>query len=148
MFARFYRVRCSYSVVLILGLSVCCGGCGGNPDLATVSGVITLDGSPLADAFVTFTPESNGATSFGKTSSDGTYVMLFSDTQKGAFIGSNRVAISTGDVSPDNSGSVKELVPVTYNDESTLIADVKSGSNTFDWELKSDAGKVVQPEVE
>ena len=148
MFTRFYRVRCSYRVVLILGLIVCCGGCGGNPDLATVSGVITLDGSPLADAFVTFTPESNGTTSFGKTSSDGTYVMLFSDSQKGAFIGSNRVSISTGDISADSSGGIKELVPQTYNDESNLVADVKSGSNTFDWELKSDAGKVVQPEVE
>ena len=74
--------------------------------------------------------------------------MLFSDSQKGAFIGSNRVSISTGDISADSSGGIKELVPQTYNDESNLVADVKSGSNTFDWELKSDAGEVVQPEVE
>jgi hypothetical protein len=36
-------------------------------------------------------------------------------------------------------------VPVVYNQQSTLKATVQPGENTFDFDLKSTAGKVVQP---
>ena len=121
-------------------------GCGGNPNLADVKGVVTLDGKPLPDAFLMFVPESSGATSFGKTDAAGTYHLMFSESQKGAFIGSNRVVIRTRDVKSDNSGSIPELVPTAYNDETTLVADVQAGKNTFDFDLKSDASEIEQVE--
>lgn len=117
-------------------------GCGGNPNLGKVSGVITLDGQPLPDAAITFTPASGGSTSFGKTDSSGAYHMQYSESEAGAWIGSNKVEIRTGDVLPDNSGVIPEKVPNVYNSRSTLTADVKSGSNTFDWQLDSKAGKI------
>ena len=141
------QTRFRLAFALMCGFLIGLAGCGGNANLADVQGTVKLDGNPLPNAFVTFTPESGGATSFAKTSEDGTYRMQFTDSETGAFIGSNRVCIRTGDVKPDNSGRLKELVPVVYNDKTTLVAAVKSGGNTFDWELESDAGKVIQPEL-
>ena len=122
-------------------------GCG-NPNLGDVRGVVTLDGKPLPDAFVQFVPVGEGASSFGKTESDGTYRMKFSDSEYGAFIGSNQVVIRTGDVKADNSGSTPELVPNAYNNNTTLTADVKKGKNTFDFDLKSDASEIEEVEMD
>ncbi|MFT7632927.1 MAG: hypothetical protein ACI87E_003982 [Mariniblastus sp.] len=125
-------------------------GCGGNSDLADVRGVVTLDGKPLPNAFLTFTPEvsgpeSTGTACFGKTDADGTYRMMFTDDEFGASLGRNHVNIETGDVSADTDGEkVKEVVPNVYNKESTLYADVNSGKNIIDFDLKSDASNVEQ----
>ena len=109
--------------------------------MGDVSGVITLDGQPLPDAFVKFVPESNGGTSYGKTEADGSYRMKFTDSVYGAFIGNSRVSIGTGDVKPDDSGRIPELVPKAYNTETTLEVEVKSGKNQFDFELDSKGPK-------
>lgn len=119
-------------------------GCGGNPNLGQVTGTVTLDGKPLPSATLMFTPDSGGATSYGKTDSTGQYRMQFSDTENGAWIGNNKVVIRTGDVLPDNSGSTPELVPAAYNRNSKLTAAVKSGSNTIDFQLDSKASKIDQ----
>ncbi len=122
-------------------------GCG-NPNLADVRGVVTLDGKPLPDAFVKFIPVTEGAASYGKTEADGSYRMKFTDDEYGAFIGSNHVSIGTGDVKADNSGSIPEVVPNVYNTRTTLLAEVTKGRNTFDFELKSDAGKVEKVDMD
>ena len=131
------RLAVCFSICSILG-------CGGNPNLGKVTGTITLDGQPLADATIVFTPDSGGSTSFGKSDSSGYYKMVFSDTEDGAWIGASKVSIRTGDVLPDNSGVIPEKVPNVYNTRSTLTAEVKTGSNTFDWKLESKAGKIEQ----
>lgn len=132
------------SLPLLLLVAVC--GCKGNKDLGQVTGTITLNGEPLQDAFVIFAPTQGGTTSYGRTDAEGRYEMMFSDDAKGAWLGENRVEISTADVgatSPD--GGAREKVPAIYNQNSTLKVEVESGSNTHDFELKSDEGRVVQP---
>ncbi len=124
---------------------LCCWlllGCSGNPNLAEVSGTITLDGKTLPKAMITFTPSSGGATSFGKSDGNGDYRMMFGENEPGAWIGANRVSIHTGDVLPDNSGSVPEMVPAAYNSNSTLTKDVVARSNKFDFELNSKASRI------
>lgn len=64
--------------------------------------------------------------------------MMFTDNEKGAWVGENVVRISTGDVGK------KECVPAAYNVESKLRQTVERKSNRFDFELKSSAGKVKQ----
>lgn len=117
-------------------------GCGGNPNLAEVSGLITLDGKPLPKAIITFTPNSGGATSYGKSDESGRYRMMFAEGEPGAWVGASRVTIRTGDVLPDNSGVIPELVPAIYNTQSNLTKEVVSGSNKFDFELESKASRV------
>ena len=123
-------------------------GCGGsNADLSSVTGTITLDGEPLSDAFVVFAPVNGGTTAYGRTDSSGYYEMMFTDDEMGAWIGVNRVEISTGDVGAAEEGGTREKVPVTYNAETTLTADVQPGGNTFDFQLKS-AGEIVETMIE
>jgi hypothetical protein len=120
-------------------------GCGRRGELASVHGRITLDGQPLAGAFVVFTPTSKGTTSYGRTDADGRYQMTFTDREKGAWIGPNLVRINTGDVGPDGP---PERVPSVYNQRTTLKVDVKPGTNTFDFDLKSKAGKILAAPIE
>jgi hypothetical protein len=117
-------------------------GCAPHGDLASVRGKVTLDGQPLRDAFVVFAPTKKGTTSYGRTDAGGNYEMMFTDSQKGAWIGENSVRISTGDLGSGGGPGPKERVPVVYNEASTLTAEVKSGNNLFNFELKSTAGRI------
>lgn len=119
-------------------------GCGGNSELASVTGKVTLDDKPLAEAFIVFAPTSAGTTSYGRTNAAGEYVMMFSDSEKGAWLGETVVRISTGDVGMGASGAKKEMVPAVYNLQSTLRKTVEKKANRFDFELKSTAGKIKQ----
>lgn len=123
-------------------------GCGGNPNLSSVTGTITLDGDPLPNAFVKFVPTSGGTTSFGKTDAQGRYEMMFSDAEMGAWQGENRIEIRTGDVGAGPGEGAKEVVPAVYNVESTLLRVVEPGGNVFDFDLNSSEGEIQQPQSE
>ena len=126
----------------IAALLLFSASCSKRGDLAAVRGKITLDGEPLANAFVVFAPTDHGTTSYGRTDASGSYEMMFTDTEKGAWIGNNSVRISTGDLGTGGGPGPKERVPIVYNDATTLTADVRPGKNTFDFDLKSNAGRI------
>ena len=125
-------------------------GCGRGPDhLGVVSGKVTLDGQPLANAAVVFSPKTSGSQSLAITDSNGAYSLLYSSRIRGAEPGVHRVAISTftqGD--PDGAPAVPrvaERVPFKYNLRSELNATVNRGSNVVNFDLATD-GPVVQPD--
>lgn len=123
--------------------------CGGPENVSGVSGKVTLDGQPLPDAMVTFSPNKpEGSAAIGKTDSGGQYKLSYPGGFSGAHLGENRVIISTyvaGDPDADPPRpAVPEKVPAQYNTNTTLKADVKDGSNTFDWPLKS-GGPIANP---
>jgi len=110
----------------------CLVGCGDSsgPELGKVSGTVTLDGAPLAGATVEFHPQGEGVRpSFGATDADGGYELMFLRDKPGAPVGMNTVMIT---VDPPQE------VPAKYNKSSELTADVKSGSNQFDFNLTSE----------
>src|SRR6476660_4467777 len=88
------------SIVSMIALAIGWIGCGSRSDLASVRGKVTLDGQPLPGAFIVFAPTTKGTSSRGKTDSVGSYEMMFTDQEKGAWIGENLVRINTGDVGP------------------------------------------------
>ena len=137
----------SFSRILVLAaLPLLTAGCGGNENLATVAGTVTLDGEPLPNAFITFIPQGGtGSPSYGRTGEDGYYEMMFSDEQAGAWVGENLVRISTADVGVMPGQRIPEKVPPAYNRNSELTRTVKPGDNEFNFNLKRDAGKTVQP---
>ena len=135
-------VRSLHIIGMVSLLAV--AGCGGNSDLASVTGTVTLDGEPLEGAAVVFAPTSAGATAYGRTDAQGRYEMMFSDDEKGAWLGENIVRISTEDVGSGDSPARPEVVPAIYNQRSTLRANVEKKANTFDFALESDAGRVIQ----
>jgi hypothetical protein len=140
--------RCSDLASIAMLLALISAGCGGRSDLGLVTGTVTLDGKPLPNAFLVFAPTGGGTSSRGKTDASGHYEMMFTDSEKGAWIGENIVRINTGDVGGGDQPGPKEVVPVAYNRNSTLKVEVKPGPNNFDFPLKSNAGRILTAPTE
>lgn len=123
---------------LVCALGMCfaagCSGVDKGPELAEVTGKVTLDDKPLANARVVFIPE-DGPASGGITNESGEYELTGKSGDKGGVPGKNRVEIST-----DLEGSgdrTKEKALPKYNTASELTAEVEVGSNNFDFKLSS-----------
>jgi hypothetical protein len=111
------------------------GGCTRTelPPLGTVTGTVTLDGRPLADAVVAFTPEGPGRTSLGTTDAAGRYRLTYLRDIAGANPGRHVVRITTASVDEGR----REILPATYHRRSSLEAQVEPGDNTIDFALKA-----------
>jgi len=79
------------SVGLLL-LTACGCGRGNYPEVATVTGIVTLDGKPLEDAEITFAPK-DGRASSGRTDARGQYALSYTKNIRGAVLGEHRVMI-------------------------------------------------------
>ena len=136
---------CLVSLVLALLPAVC--GCA-SYKTAPVSGRITLDGQPLANATVTFVPEAGAASqdpmpsSVGLTGEDGRYSLVLNDGGKptGAVAGKHKVLIFLGaqaaanDVEP----TFHKQLPAKYNRKSELECEVPArGRDDADFDLHS-----------
>lgn len=131
-------------------------GCGEDRlALAPVSGTITLNGEPLIDASVTFTPvdvEGGVApSSFGRTDAVGHYeLQVVTTDEPGALIAKHKVSVTVLDdeevdpsTNPDGGDAGSEAgerrVPLRYNHETELEFNVtKAGSTAADFALLSD----------
>ena len=139
----------SWTAFAVVGLALV-AGCGRDSgNLGRVTGKVTLDGQPLPNATVVFSPKTAGTQSLALTNANGEYSLLYSSHNRGAEPGEHRVTISTftgGD--PDGAppvAKVAERVPYKYNLQSQLQATVNRGRNTIDFGLATD-GPVVQPD--
>lgn len=131
----------------LTGAAVGCGGDG--PELASVEGTVLLDGTPLENAKLVFTPTGPGRPSSGRTDASGKYSLSYTSEEGGAILGEHLVDISTyvrGDVDSGTVGAPERL-PMRYNRKSELKRAVESGGNVIDFELESN-GKIVQPKDE
>lgn len=145
-------------VTLIMTLALAgCGPKGANTCL--VEGLVTLDGTPLTDALVSFIPVNplppDGKTATGYSDASGKY-LLTSDgglPGKGALAGEYKVTVYKVEVketpgrlrADDPPGSIPQAVitqttitPEVYKDAktTTLTATVTKGKNTINLELK------------
>jgi hypothetical protein len=69
-------------VLAVLVAPGCCGGAVGDGNREPVyrtSGKITLDGAPVADATVTFSPKGGGPPAPGRTNANGEYKLTAED---------------------------------------------------------------------
>jgi len=108
----------------------------GMPDLAPVTGVVTMDGAPLPRVTVAFTNDANGQVAFGGTDDSGKFELIYSGRHKGASIGMNTVRITTSTENPVGP-EWKDPVPAKYNKKTELKADVQPGGALIDFELTS-----------
>jgi hypothetical protein len=122
------------------GAALAVAGCGGTgPELAGVTGVVTLDGKPLPGVVVEFQPP-GGAPSEAVTDQEGVYSLKYAYNRRGAMIGIHKVRISSYRTDETDHGEaivVKEVVPTRYNRHSELTAEVKPGRNAIDFALNS-----------
>lgn len=130
-------------------------GCRSNPPQAVpVSGVVTLDGKPLAGAAITFMPVEGGCFGLGYTNENGEFTIgTFADTD-GALVGVHRISIMPDIISPaamgrtlggeeemDRRGEsnrvLKSRIPEKYasHDTSGLRVDVKKGMPPVKFDL-------------
>lgn len=128
-------------LMLSLTLSLLLTACGGAPDdqpeLGTVSGVVTMDGTPLPNANVRFYPDA-GRASAAKTDDSGTYELIYIRDEMGAVPGKHSVKITTLNEDEDPFGKQgSETVPEKYNKKTTLEATVEPGENTINFDLES-----------
>jgi hypothetical protein len=130
------------SFVLLLPAVFIFSGCGKDNAPGKVTGTVTLNGSPVAGAEITFTPDDGSRISQGTIDSAGKYELWFSATANGAAVGTHKVSIrSSGsdDYIPHPESNTppppKETIPSKYNTETELTATVKSGRNTVNFEL-------------
>jgi hypothetical protein len=127
-------------------------GCGGTR-VAPVSGRVTLNGAPLANAKVIFQPIPRdgvnvGPASQGDTNAQGEYTLkLISGGKDGAVVGEHLVSVSALQGSPpdpkiDNPPPRKELVPERYNAKTELKFEVPaSGATKADFALTGQPGR-------
>lgn len=135
-----------FGAALLLG----CGGSG--PKLAKVSGMVTLDGVPYANALVNFQPMATGDNpnpgvgSVGRTDASGRYRLMTINKEDGAVVGLHRVRITTV---PGHGAMVEETnklgtpddapgagpksktemdpIPLEWNENSKIEFEVRTG---------------------
>jgi hypothetical protein len=125
-------------------------GCSEAPKLVPVTGVVKLNGKPLAGATVAFSPVAKageinaGDGSAGKTNDSGEFNLSTSHGVPGAIVGKHKVRIfalspQVGSGEPPRSGwPLVNKVPARYNEESTLTFEVTApGPNKADFDLTS-----------
>ena len=136
-------------VLILTVVAVCTAGCGGpGYKIAPVSGRVTLDGKPLADAAVQFYPEavpgsteSPGPTSIGHTDGDGRYTLvLVQDTEtNGAVVGKHKVFINLTPKMDPNDKRPRHYgqLPMRYNRRTELVREVPAEGGEQNFELTS-----------
>jgi hypothetical protein len=141
------RAMWSAALLFITASLIGCGESG--PEIATVSGHVTLDEKPLPRAQVLFVP-AQGRPSIAKTDANGDYVLGYVEDRMGAIPGKCRVEITTYTPAERNAEgemmpAAKELVPVQYNRDTTLELDVlPKTKNVANFDLES-KGKLAAP---
>lgn len=82
-------------LVLIALVGTAIIGCGSSgPEMAPVTGVVTLDGAPVADAAVMFMPEGGGRPATGVTDAEGKFALETAEPGDGALIGKHKVTVT------------------------------------------------------
>ena len=165
----------SIQCLLLTGLtSICFAGCDTSPgmdysevELVGVTGKVTLDGSPVPYAVVTFESVDTGSFSGGVADENGNYQLRFDVNKMGVPPGRKLVQIGTarkilgissdseaGDPASEESGDGEpgddlreqasriEAVPECYHKDSKLFVTVDDSSSVFNFELKSDCSTV------
>jgi hypothetical protein len=123
---RFCRGVVGFAMLLVLA------GCSkSGPDLAPVSGRVTLDGEPAEETEVMFYPDGEKSPSVGRTDKDGNYLLRYKRGVEGGTIGWNTVRLKT--ITEMTHG--RQLVPERFITGSDLRREVNSGNNTFNFEL-------------
>jgi hypothetical protein len=156
MMIECHRWRFTHALVLIAVMLVVagCSGSGDNLPREAISGVVTLDGQPLADGMIQFSPPQQGVentTSGGSPIKGGRFSI---DQEKGLVPGLYTVSIfaagKRAGADPANKGQpgaggnkgtdvAKELIPARYNSQTELKHEIKKGgsNDNLKFDLKS-----------
>ena len=133
-------VRVAFVVLTMMPPLVGCGG--SSNGRLEVSGMVTLDGTPLDQGSIAFNDPNGKLPSSGAVIANGAYSL---PAAKGLQPGSYQVAIDSADPTGQTATPTQysmaipvSRIPLKYNGETTLTADVTAdGDNEFDFQLES-----------
>lgn len=130
--SRTHRLLAATAPCLLILATV---GCGPGDGKVPISGVVTFDGNPMPDGYITFTPEGGGTPEAAPIAAG--------KFELGVKPGPHRVEIEAsrfvGEKNPIMGLQPREqYVPARYNSETTLRSDVNAdGENAFTFDLTS-----------
>ncbi|MBM4095503.1 MAG: hypothetical protein FJ261_01865 [Planctomycetes bacterium] len=114
-------------------------GCGSDAPTHPVKGRVTLDGAPLENGSIRFSPTGEASPAGGEIK-NGEYSLMAPPGESKVEITSTKVIGQRKAYNTPDSPMVditKEVVPEKYNARSTLKIEVKAGSNSKDFELST-----------
>lgn len=129
---------CTLLVAVLASLLFGFLGCGGGDGKVPVSGVVTFDGSPMPDGYITFTPEGGGTPEAAPIAAGNYQVAVKPGTHRVEVEASRFV----GEKNPIMGLQPREqYVPARYNSETSLRSEVTpTGENVFSFDLTSKEG--------
>jgi hypothetical protein len=125
--------------VLLLGLL---SGCDKGPEVALVTGTVTIDGAPAGGLLVKFLPDplsgTSGPSSFAMTADDGSYDLIYDKDNDlhGAVVGTHRVFFIDSAREDRPPGPRRLRLEYASSGETPLTYEIVSGSQTIDIDLK------------
>jgi hypothetical protein len=125
------RLKSFALLFAVLSLSV--AGCSQGPKFGDVTGQVTLDGKPIENGIIRFFPID------GNTGAGSSAVTKGQYAAKHVPVNKFRVEINASNVpaAPVEGTVYPEIIPVRYNAQSELTAEVAEGSNQKDFSLVS-----------
>jgi hypothetical protein len=122
---------CSW--LLLFGLVI--SGCSrSGPELAPVSGRVTLSGNPLEKADIVFQPDNGKPPASGRTDAEGRYELAYKRGVMGGPVGQNTVRIRVSRELVRNPPQIA----ARFNSQSELRREVKAGENVFDFDVTTE----------
>lgn len=126
-----------WSAVVLLALSQVLAGCGAkpSPDLIPVTGVVTFDGQPVVEGFISFEDQAGNFPPESGRIAEGKYRL---EARPGKAIVRVTASRQVGNQDPNSPNPPQwiDYVPTKYNINSDLTANVESnGNNRFDFSL-------------
>ena len=131
-------------LILMISLAILTGGCGRSdlPELGSVSGVLTCNNQPLANAIINFTPDGPGRPSTAETDEEGRYSLLYLEDVEGAIVGKHVVTVELVvteemDELPDSPADLapgQQMAPrlPAIASNGSITKEVRAGDNEID----------------
>jgi len=137
MVSRYFR----FADLVCLALLLTCAGCSRGPAIGKISGEVTMDGQPLKEGRILFTPEDGQGQTGGGTITDGKFLVEVPPAKMKVQINASKVIgkrpAYEGVPNSPMDDIVQETVPKRYNDQTELKEDVKAGPHSVKYELRS-----------
>jgi len=109
--------------------------CSSQNNLVTIDGSVTLDGAPLPDGDILFTPADPQFGSEAAKIKDGVYQATVRPGQHKVQIRASRPV--PGKKGPMGEQLIEDYIPAKYNDQSNLSIDVSASQRKHDFQLQS-----------
>jgi hypothetical protein len=132
------RVGWTAGLLTALALAVGCGPAG----TGEVTGTVKVDGQPAPlGSSITFIPADGKSPTAGALIEDGKYTTRVPVGPSKVQIRAPKTVAKPKAAKQEGPGAdadlVEESLPAKYNDNTTLTYDVKPGTQTKDWDLKT-----------